>query len=319
MKHVTWLTVVGALLIGATGANAQNFPNRPLTIMVPNAAGSSSDNFARFFAQELSKGLEAACSGGGQSRRRRNAGRPGSAEASCRRLYDLVGKQLHARRQLQLVQESALRTERFAPVACLYRLPTVLAIREGVPAKTAAELVAYAKANPGKLTYGWSSSTNRMGAELFKARTGTDIQPISYKSPPQVVNDMLGGRLDMVVEAGVTIFPHAEAGTMRILAVSPSTRLKSIPNVPTMEEAGYKDASLTPWSSAYVKAGTPPDIIDKLNAALATVIASPEYTALEAKAMSQSFLCSPAELEKFTTSEIKRWSDLVTLAGIEKQ
>ncbi len=207
----------------------------------------------------------------------------------------------------------------FAPVACLYRLPQVVAVRSGVPVKSVAELVALAKASPGKLTYGWASTTNKIGAELFKSRTGSDILGVGYKGPQQVITDMLGAHIDMVVESAVNIIPHATSGAMRILAVMSPTRLPSLPDVATMEELGFADAVMLPWVSVFTKAGTPADIVGKLNAAFGTALASPDYAKLEARAQSQSFKCSPDELAKFAQAEAQRWERLVKLADIERQ
>ena len=130
---------------------------------------------------------------------------------------------------------------------------------------------------------------------------------------------MLGGRIDMTVESAAVMLPYAESGKVRILALAAPSRLSSMPDVPTMEELGYRGVSLTPWVAAFVKAGTPRAIVDKLNAAFGEVLASPEYAALAGQQKTKSFMCSPEELGKFAQSEMQNWADLVKLSGIEKE
>ncbi len=321
MKSITLALVSGALLIGAGGAVAQQpaFPSKPVTLIVPNAAGTSTDQFARFFADQLSKKLnqpvlvDPTPGASGSIGVSKFLTRPADGYTV------LFGTSATNAANYSLFNNLPYKATDLAPVACLYLLPPVVAVRSTLPVKTVAELAAYAKANPGKVTYGWGSTTSKVGGELFKARTGTDILGVPYKGSPQVMTDMLGGRIDMTVESAVVVLPHAEAGTMRILAVTSSSRLDSLPNIPTLEEAGLKDAVMTPWVGTFVKAGTPPEIIDKLNAAFGSVIASPEYAAMEAKAKSKSFMCSPQELGRFAQAETQKWADLVKLAGIEKE
>jgi tripartite-type tricarboxylate transporter receptor subunit TctC len=312
---------LAALMCAAAGAHAQDaaYPSRPVTLVVPTAAGSSTDTIARFFADHLARRLsqpfvvEPTPGGGGTVGVTRVLSRPADGYTV------LVGTSATNAANFSLFKTLPYTPADFAPVACLYLLPPVVAVGAHVPAKTVAELVALAKASPGKLTYGYGSSSNKIGAELFKARAGVDILGVPYKGAQQVIGDILGGRIDMNVESATTVVPHAEKGTMRILAVLSEKRLASMPDVPTIAEAGLANAVMTPWVGVFVKAGTPQPIVDKLNAAYGAVLATPEYAQLEGRAKSQSFMCSPAELGAFAQKEVVRWADLAKIANIERE
>lgn len=321
MKHFSLALLLGALVIGAGSVAAQQaaYPSKPVTLIVPNAAGTSTDQFARFFAEQLSRKLgqpflvEPTPGASGNIGVSKFLTKPADGYTV------FVGTSATNAANYSLFNNLPYKESDFAPVACLYLLPPVVAVRSTLPIRSIAELVTYAKANPGKMTYGWGSTTSKVGGELFKARTGTDILGVPYKGSPQVMTDMLGGRIDMTVESAVVVLPHAESGNMRILAVTSPSRLESLPNVPTMEEAGVTNAVMTPWVGIFVKAGTPQEIINRLNAAYGSVIASPEYAAMEARAKSKSFMCSPQELGNFAHAEAQKWGELVKLAGIPKE
>ena len=321
MRHHPLRFVLAALLLAAPATQAQDaaYPSRAVTLVVPTAAGSSTDTFARFFADQLARRLnqpfvvEPTPGAGGTLGVNRVLSRPADGYTV------LMGTSATNAANFSLYKTLPYTPADFAPVACVYLLPPVVAVGSHVPAKTVAELVALAKASPGKLTYGYGSSSNKIGAELFKARAGVDILGVPYKGAPQVISDILGGRIDMNVESATTVVPHAEKGAMRILAVLSEKRLASMPDVPTIEEAGLANAVMTPWVGIFVKAGTPKPIIDKLNAALGASLASPDYAQLESRAKSQAFFCSPAELGAFAQKEVQRWAELAKMANIERE
>lgn len=322
MKYMRLALIFSALAIGSGGVAAQpsSYPNKPVTLVVPVGVGSSTDIIARFFGEQLSKRLNQAFvveptpGAGGTLGVQKLLSRPADG-------YNvLMGTSATSAANFSLYKTLPYSASDLAPVACMYTMPTVIVIRGDLPVKNLAEFVAYAKANPGVLNYGAGSSTAKIGAELFKARTGTNIREIPYKAPQQVFTDLMGGRIDMAAESAVATLPFTQRGALRILAVLSPTRASSMPDIPTMEELGFPKTSLAPWVGIFVKSGTPPEIVNKLNAAFGAVLASPEYAAFaENTAKSQSFICTPQELGQFAQAETVKWRELIKLAGIEPE
>jgi tripartite-type tricarboxylate transporter receptor subunit TctC len=195
----------------------------------------------------------------------------------------------------------------------------VLVVRPGVPATTVEELVSYAKQNPGTLTYGESSAVQRAGAELFKVRTKTDIRRIPYKGSPQIITDLMGGRIDMFVSDPVTASPHIQSGALRALAVTTKSRSSALPDVTTMEEVGVADYDISGWVAAFLPTGAPPEITRKLNAAFVATLSTPEFAAFAAKTGAEPSPCSSEQLAQQVANEVEKWRTLTEIAGIEKQ
>jgi tripartite-type tricarboxylate transporter receptor subunit TctC len=290
-----------------------------MTFIAASAAGSSTDTVARFLAEQVSKSLKQPVMVEDIPGANGIIGNVEFLKRPADGYTVIIGTNSGQAANYSLYKTVPYQPQDFAPVACLLRSPSVLVVRAGLPVKNIQELIAYAKENPGKLTYGWGSSTTKVGAELFRSLTGANIRAISYKGTPQMITDMLGNRLDMFFDVPVTVLPHVQSGTMRALAVTSDSRVSAMPDVPTMQEAGVKEYVLAPWYGAFLKAGAPQEVINKLNAAFAAALKTPEYLDYEAKSGTQPFSCSPEELGKHVTAEIKKWRDLIELAGIEKQ
>ena len=176
----------------------------------------------------------------------------------------------------------------FEPVTKLGTITLALVVNPSVPASTAQELIDYAKANPGELTFGSGSSSSRIAGEMLRTLAGIDMINVPYKSNPQAVTDLLGGQISLVFADISTTLPQAKAGKVKALAVSSAERSPLAPDLPTMAEAGVPGYDLTAWFAAFVPAGTPKPVVDKLNAAFKAALADPKVTQVLAQRRASS-------------------------------
>jgi tripartite-type tricarboxylate transporter receptor subunit TctC len=207
----------------------------------------------------------------------------------------------------------------FAPVTGLGRGGMVLVVRPQSPYRTVKDIVAAAKAKPGRITFAAGNSSSRVAGEMFKQLTGTDLMYVPYKSNPNALTDLLGGQVDMMVIDSVTGMPQIESGKLRALATSTAKRLPQLPAVPTLQEAGVKDYELGYWYAAYVPAKTPPAVIAKLHDVLIKAIGSPAAKAFFQSAGNEPWTTTPAELAKFQLTEAQKWGDVIKAANIEPE
>ncbi len=208
----------------------------------------------------------------------------------------------------------------FAPISGVSQgmlLVTVNAQR--VAAKTVAELTALAKSQPGKLNYGWGASSPRASMELYKQITGVNIVDVPYKSNPQATTDLVAGRIDIMISDFVTLTPHVQSGKLRALAVSGTQRSSKFPDLPTMQEAGVSGYGLTFWLAAYAPAGTPPEVVNRLNKLFVDSLKRPKVVAFLDNVGSFAFPTTPDELKKFQISEQEKWRKIIVTAGIKPQ
>jgi tripartite-type tricarboxylate transporter receptor subunit TctC len=178
------------------------------------------------------------------------------------------------------------------------------------------ELIAYGKANPGKLSFGSGSTSSRMAGEMFKSMAGIDMVNIQYKSNPQAVTDLLGGQIQLVIADAVTTMPHAKAGKIRAIAISTAKRSPIAPELPTVAESGLPGYEMIGWFAAYVPAKTPKDIVTKLNKELVRILSTPEAKARLAAVGIETMTSTPEGLAEFQRVETAKWAKLVKAAGI---
>jgi tripartite-type tricarboxylate transporter receptor subunit TctC len=207
----------------------------------------------------------------------------------------------------------------FAPVARLGSYVFMLVVNKDVPVQTLPELVAYAKANPGKLTYASGNTTGIVAGETFKSKAGVDILHVPYKSTPPAINDVLGGRISMIVIDMAPGLEHVRAGNFRALAVTTKERSKLLPDLPSLAEAGIPGYDVTSYAALFAPAGTPKEIVDKLNAEVQKIIANPDAKARIAVTGFDAFSGPPESLAEFVKSELVNWGKLIKEAGIEPQ
>jgi tripartite-type tricarboxylate transporter receptor subunit TctC len=198
--------------------------------------------------------------------------------------------------------------------------PQTLVIAPSVPAKTVPEFIAYAKAHPGELNFGFGLGTlPQILGESFKVVTGTDIVSIPYKGGAQAVTDLLGGRIHMNFGTQATLLPLIRDGRIRALAVTTESRAKELPDVPTMSESGLPQLTLGFSAGILAPAGTPVAIVEKLNAEINAALKSPELKASLAQLGFEPQFWSPAQYGDFLAEEMTRWPPLVKASGIEPE
>jgi tripartite-type tricarboxylate transporter receptor subunit TctC len=309
-----------AIACYATAAVAQTYPSKPIKAIVPYTPGSPVDVLARVVTQQVSARL-------GQSIVIDN--RPGAGTTIGTKLaasadpdgYTLLIGATSFILSFSLYQNLEYDpVKSFAPVAMLAYSPQVLVIAPSVPAATVQEFIAYAKANPGRLNFGFGLGTlPQILGESFKAVTGTDIASIPYKGGAQAITDMLGGRIQMNFGTTATLLPLIQQGKVRALAVTTQTRSKDLPDVPTMVESGLPELALIFSAGLLAPAGTPADIIHKLNFETNEAMKTPELTASMAKLGFEPQIWSTQDYSAFLADEMRRWPPIVKAAGVKPE
>ena len=320
MRGFFRLLVAIGLALAATAASAQPYPSKPITIVVPFGAGSGTDSIARIIGQYLQNALN-------QSVVIENkVGASGVLAATyvARAAPDgytllMATNSTHSANPHLFKSLSYDPVKDFAPVARAGSYVFMLVVNPAVPARTLPELVAYAKANPGKLTYASGNTTGIVAGETLKSKAGIDVLHIPYKSTPPAINDLLGGRVSMMFIDLAPGLEHVRAGTMRALAVTTRERSALLPDLPSLSEAGIPGYDVTSYAALFAPAGTPKEIVDRLNAELQKIIANPDAKARIAVTGFDAFSGPPETLASFVQSELVNWGKLIKDAGIEPQ
>jgi len=301
----------------ATTASAQDYPNRPIKIIAPFGAGGPGDVFSRQLAQFLPELLK-------QSVVVEN--RPGAASVigadavakSAPDGYTLltISNTLTANETLYPNRPYVLMRD-FVPVAALNYSELVLVVHPSVPAKHLKELIALAKVKPGGLNYASAGTGTpyHMAAELFKKMTGTDIVHVPHKAAGDSRNAVIGGHIEMMFDAITTMASNVQAGQVRALGTTATTRSKVLPDVPTIAEAGVPGFEATIWLGLMAPAGTPKPIVDKLNAAINQTITRPEIVAAWDRQGAIPMTMTPAALDAFLREDIEKWAQVAKFSG----
>ena len=313
------------VLLGAAAASlaapalAQQFPSKPIRIVVPYTPGGGADTTARLIAPKLQEAL-------GQTvviDNKPGAGGTIGDDAVAKAAPDghtlLIGAFAHAVNP-SLMPKMPFRTpDDFAPVSLLVTVPELLVVTPTFPAKTVAELVAMAKAEPGKLSYASSGngSAQHLAAELFKLRTGTDIQHVPYKGGSLAVADVAAGHVPFYFGNMSAALPQARAGRVRALAVTSPQRSPAAPEVPTIAEAGVTGCEISEWNALLAPAGTPPATIERLHVDVAKILATEEIKAKFADLGAQPIGSPPAEFAAFLRGEMAKWAEVVKVANVK--
>jgi len=312
---------IASLLVGTTGlALAQGrYPDRPITIVVPSAPGGTTDFTARLVADPLSRALgqpvvidnKPGASGniGGQIVSR--AKPDGYTLLLAYSGYQVGNPHLFKKSGWDPIKD-------FVPVAMLTKAPQVLTARANLPAGNLGELIAYAKANPGKLNYASSGngSIQHIAGELFKQLTGTFITHIPYKGAGPAVTDLLGGQVDLFFTTPASVVSQIKADKLKGLAVTSQARLSSLPQVPTTTESGLKNFNLDSWFALYAPAGTPAEVVQQLNTEINKILAMAEVRKKAEDAGTLVETMSPAQLGDFTRKELDYWGRVIQSAKI---
>src|SRR4029079_3345108 len=265
------------LLVWAASASAQQWPSKPLRYIVPFPPGAFNDTLARTLSAELPKTL-------GQPVIVEN--RPGGntiigtelAAKSPPDGYTLFGAALPFSVIQSLYKTSFDVTKDFASITLAGVTPNLLVANPGVPFNDVKGLIAYAKANPGKLNYAstGNGTSNHLSFELFKSMTGTQVTHVAYKGSAPAVTDLIAGQVDVMFDNTPNVLPHVRSGKLKALAVSSKTRTALAPEVPTVDEAGVPGYDVGVWFGVLTVAGTPPEVVRRLNVEMVKILTSPE-------------------------------------------
>jgi tripartite-type tricarboxylate transporter receptor subunit TctC len=307
--------------LGFAQNGAANYPDHPIRVIVSVPAGGGVDTVTRIVTAKMQAPL-------GQPLVVENkAGVGGSVAAeyifnSPPDGYILLASQPSPITTNQLLYKSLnYDPAQLTPVVIMSHVPNVLLVREDFPAKTVAELIAYAKANPGKINYASQGigTTSHTTAELFQKITHTKLVHIPYKGTAPALNDLLAGNVDMMFNELATSIELHKAGKARILAVTVARRVPSLPDIPTMEEAGVPNFISDTWHALTAPPKTPGDVVGKLNAAANKAMADPALLDAFAKLSISPGGGTPAEASAFIKQETQRWGDVIRDAGIQPQ
>jgi tripartite-type tricarboxylate transporter receptor subunit TctC len=312
------LTCAWVALLGS--AQAQTYPAKPIRLVVPFGAGSAADQIGRRVAQSLSETLK-------QSVVVDN--RPGASGVLA---SELVAKAPPDGYTLLLVTNSTHASnvtifrslpydpvKDFVAIGQVASIPLLLVVHPDVPAKSVTELVAYGKANPGKLNAAYSGGAPQVAGSLFAQRGGIKVVDVSYKTIPLVMVDLIGGQVSYAFADFANGYAQAKAGKVRGLAVTSRERLSIAPEFPTMAESGFKDFEVVAWFGLAAPAGTDPAIVTRIAESLKASYATSQTRDFFAPSGIELKYSDPATFAAFIKSEIPRWAEMVTTAGIERQ
>ena len=324
MKLAFALATFMALAIHCTGvAWAQTFPTKPLKIVVPNAAGGAADITARTVGQKLGEALgqpvviENKPSAGGIIAGEQVA----KAEADGHSLLLISSGTAVSAALFKQLPFDTLRD--FAPVSKLASFDLVIAVAENSRFKSLAELLVFARANPGKLNIGTPQigTTQNLAAELFKASAGLDFQTVPFNGTPPVITALRGGEIDAMVDILGPLMTQVGSKALRPVALLGEKRSVALPDVPTVRESGgtLANFNVTSWNGLAVPVKTPKDVVAKLNREIQIVLAQPEVKKRLSDLTLNAQGSTPEQVADLLASEIKRWSEVMTKAKIEKQ
>jgi tripartite-type tricarboxylate transporter receptor subunit TctC len=318
LRALSLACLYSAMTLPAAAQPAQDYPSRPVRMIVPLGAGGPADLVGRYVAQQLGERFK-------QSffieNRPGAAGIIGTAEAA-KAAPDgytlLVVASPHINLEILAHNRPYQLMRDFVPIAISFSTDAVMVVNPKVPAKTVKEFVELAKAKPGALTYASSGpgSNKHLGGELFKLMTGTDILHVAYKGSTGARNDIIGGHVDMMFDEVPSVAPNVIAGQVRALGVTGAKRSSGLPDVPTVADSvpGYEH---TGWFGIMAPAGTPKAIVDLLNAEMKAMVARPDVRAYWDKLGTQTMSMTPAESEAFLREELVKWEKVVKAANIK--
>lgn len=300
-----------------SSAAQAEYPDRPVRIVVGFSAGGTTDVIARIIAKELTEEL-------GQTfvvENKPGAGSNIAADMVARSKNDgytlnfmavtsTINQTLYKNLNFDVIKD-------FAPIAMGAIVPNILVVNPKVPAKTVQELVAYAKANPGKMAFASSGSGTsiHMAGEMFKMQAGIDVLHVPYKGSAPAITDLIGGQVDYDFDNMPSALPHVQSGKLRALAVTTKERSPSAPDVPTMMESGFPDFDVSSWFGLTAPAGTPPEILEKLNAAVVKAQDSAALKHTYQQIGAEGSKMTQAEFAKFVNDEVQKWAPVVKASG----
>ena len=313
--------VAAALALAPMLGQAQAFPDKAITFVVPFAAGTATDQIARALGNGITAETKqpvvidnkAGASGFIASQQVAKAPADGYTVLITTNTTHAANEHLFKKLPYDPVKD-------YAPVAALGKGGQIMVVNPAFPARSVAEFVALAKKEPGKYSFGSGSSSSRMAGELLQQMAGIQLLHVPYKSNTLAVTDLLGGQIHMMITDTATGLPQVKAGKLRALGVSGAQRSPLAPDVPTIAEAGVKGYEMGYWFAAYAPAKTPPAVVKRLNELLVKAAKSEAArAAFYEPTGTEVFTSTPEELAKFQAAESQKWGRIVKAAGIEAE
>jgi tripartite-type tricarboxylate transporter receptor subunit TctC len=309
-----------AAAFASAGTLAQAFPEKPITFIVPFAAGSATDQLARALGQAVTEEAKQQVI---------VDNKPGAnafigAQAAAKAPKDgytvfITTNTTHAANEHLFKKLPYDPIKDFEPVTLLGRGGQIMVVNNSLPVNNVQDFIKLAKSKPGKMSFGSGSSSSRIAGELFKQMTGTFIVNIPYRSNPPAVTDLLGGQIDVMITDMATGLPQVKGGKLKALGVSTAKRSALAPEIPTISEAGVKGYEMTYWFAAYVPAGTPAPVVARLNEILVKANKSATAAKFYGPTGTEVLTSTPDELRKFQAAESQKWAKIIGAAGIEKE
>jgi tripartite-type tricarboxylate transporter receptor subunit TctC len=310
----------GMTLLGIAAVHAQAFPSKPITIITAFGPGSASDTITRAIAQPLGVALKQSVI---------VEARPGASGAIsamyvARQPADgytmlMTTNSPHSAAPFLMKNIAYDPIKDFSPVTRFGSFTLMLCIHPGIPANNVKELIAYARANPGKLTFASGNSAGIVAGETVKHWGKLDMLHVPYKSTPQALTDLLAGRVSMMFVDLTSGIAHVKAGSLRALAVTRIKRSSLFPELPTMDEAGVTGFDMDAWAGFVAPAQTPPEVVALLSSTMRPIIDDPKMKETLGRVGFEAFSSSPAELEDFIKVQLGKWSKMVKDAGIQPE
>lgn len=321
MQRRSFIASLGtAALASPMGLRAQAaFPQKPITLVVPSAPGGTTDFTARLIADGLSRALGQPVVVDNKAGGAGNIGNQFVARARPDGHTLLVAYSGYQVGNPHLFPNAGWDPIRdFTPVAMLTRAPQLIVTRANLQVNTLADLVAYAKGNPGKLNYASSGngSIQHIAGELFKQLTGTFITHIPYRGAGPAVQDLMGGQVDLFITTPASVVQQVKAGRLKALAVTSASRLAALPQVPTAVEAGLKGFTLDSWFALYGPAGMPPEVVQTLSGEVGKILSLPDTRRKAEEAGTSVDPMSPAQLAEYTRKELDYWGKVIKSSRI---
>ena len=311
------LAIAALWMLGVTATGASAFPDKPVTFVVPFAAGSATDQLARALGESLTAETKQPVIV------ENKAGASGmlAAQAAARAPADgytvlITTNTTHAANEHLYKKIGYDPVKDFTPVTALGKGGQVMVVPAGSPFRTVRDVIEHARKSPGKLSFGSGSSSSRTAGELFQQMAGVQILHVPYKSNPNAITDLLGGQIDMMFADMSTGVPQIKGDKLRALGVTASKRSPLLPQVPTIAEAGVPGYEMGYWFAAYVPAGTPAPVVQRLNELLTRGTAGAAAKAFFEASGSEPYTTTPDGLAQFQSAETRKWGEIIKAAGI---
>ncbi|MBO9513068.1 MAG: tripartite tricarboxylate transporter substrate binding protein [Variovorax sp.] len=319
MRAACTVAIAAVSAVAPLAASAQSFPTQPVKLVVPFPPGGTTDIFARLLATELSQ------TWGQPVVVDNRAGASGTIFSEQLARMPPDGHTLMLTATHHVINPGLYKNLRyntrtdFTPIALVASVPNVLVVNPKFPAKSVAELVAYAKAHPGQVSFGSAGTggANHLSGELFKAMAGIDMVHIPYKGAAPALNDLLGGQIPVMFDSVPGVLQHIEAGRLRALGVTSRERSPALPGVPTIDEAGLKGFEATAWFGLYAPGGMKPELSKKLSADVVQALRSDQLRRQFAQQGAEPGALTQPQFAAFVDAEITKWSKVINDAHIK--